>query len=305
MTEPIVTKPGRYELPMDVYHGQPAADWSFSASDAMIVAGLEPLTPAHVKAAWDAPRERARKADLGTAIHALVLEPLRAAAQVVVIDAADYKKPANAALADQALAAGKTPLLVADYEKAQAIADRVLNHKRLSILFATGAAEQSCFARDEAHGIWVKCRPDWFTVNRIVIDLKTVGSTGDRFLRNRITDGGWFMQAPWYCDVIERIDREPPEDFFWVCIEQDAPHAIRIIRPPDDTMAAGGRENEKARAIFAACARTNTWPAYPDAVESLGLTDFAHFRLEEDALTAAPGMEAAQIAAATGANPFG
>jgi hypothetical protein len=304
MTEPKIAKPGRYALAMDAYHGQPAVGWSFSASDAMIVAGMEPLTPAHVKAAWDAPQMRARKADLGTAIHALVLEPFRAAAQVVVIDAADYKKPANAELANQALAAGKTPLLRPDYERAKAIADRVLNHPRIGKWLAAGIAEQSCFARDEAHGIWVKCRPDFFTADRIVLDLKTVGGTSDKFLRNRITDGGWFMQAPWYCDVIERIDFEPPQDFFWVCVEQDEPHAIRIVRPPDDTMAAGGRENEKARAIFGRCARTHTWPAYPDAVESLGLTDFAHYRLEEDAL-AAPGMEAAQIAVATGANPFG
>lgn len=300
-----IDKPGRYDLPMAVYRGQCTEGLSVSSSDAQIVAGMEPLTPAHVRAEWAKVKERARKAEFGTAVHCLVLEPFRSSKQVVVIDDTEFRKDATKKAADDALAAGLTPLLAPDYERAQRVAEILLNHRQVSKWLAAGAAEQSCFARDEENGIWLKARPDFFTGDRVILDFKTVGSTSDKFIRNRITESGWFMQAPWYCDVVNRIDREPPQDFRWVCIEQEEPHAIRIIQPPDSTLAAGGNENAKARAIFGECARTGQWPAYSGQVEQLGLADWAHYRLEDEALNRAPGMEAARMAVETGANPFG
>jgi hypothetical protein len=299
-----ITKPGVYDLPLEEYLGQCTDGWSFSSSDAQVVAGLEPLTPAHLRARWAEPRERARNAEFGTAVHCMVLEPSRAASQVVIIDADNYKKPANAALADAAIAAGKTPLLADTYERAKRVADKVLSHPRISKWLSAGIAEQSFFAKDP-RGIYLKARPDFFTRDRIILDLKSVGSTSDKFIKNRITDGGWFMQAPWYCDVVERLEGELPEDYYWVCIEQDEPHAIRIIQPPAGTLAAGARENERALAILAKCASTNEWPEYADVIETrIGLHDFAHYRLEEFALPA-PGMEAARFARELATNPFG
>lgn len=303
----MITAPGVYDLTLDQYLGQSADTWSFSSSDAQVVAGLEPLTPAHLRAKWAEPRRRARNADFGTAIHCMVLEPLRTSSQVVVIDAANYKKDKPAAEADAVLAEGRTPLLIADYERAKVVADKVLHHPRIGKWLSAGLAEHSFFAKDEKCGIYLKARPDFFTRDRILLDLKSVGCASNKFIKNRITDGGWFMQAPWYCDVVERVQHEPPEDYFWICIEQDEPHAIRIIRPPAGTLAIGASENAKALTVFAECARTNKWPEYADEIETdLGLNDFAHYRLAEaEDAPPARGMEAARLGRELSTNPFG
>src|SRR6185369_15379385 len=143
---------------MAEYRGQPTDGWSFASSDAQVVAGIEPLTLAHLKASWNEAKKRARKADFGTAVHALVLEPFRSDSQIVVIDAANYKKDKPAAEADAAIAEGKTPLLIKDYERAKVVAARIIEHPRIGKWLDRGVIEQSFFAKDSA-GPWWKARP--------------------------------------------------------------------------------------------------------------------------------------------------
>lgn len=280
----IIQHPGRYDLTMAEYVGQPCAGFCFSSSDAKIVSGVEPLTAAHVRAAWNKTKKRERRVEFGTAIHALVLEPFRAESQIVVIDDVEFRKDKTKDAADDAMAAGKTPLLAPDYERAKTVAIRLIEHPRMGKWMADGMVEQSFFARDES-GAWWKGRPDLLTRDHIIIDIKTIGRSSEKFIRNRINEGGWWIQAPWHCDVVAKVSGEIPANYHWVCIEQEEPHEIRFIEPLNTTMEAGGRAMMKARAIFAEVARTGIFAGYPDKIEQMGLPDFAHYRLEEEALS--------------------
>ena len=278
-----ITAPGRYTLALTEYIGQPCDGFCFSSSDAKIVSGIEPLTAAHVRASWNKTKKRERRVEFGTAIHALVLEPFRAESQIVVIDDVEFRKQATKDAADAAMAAGKTPLLAPDYERAKTVADRLINHPRMSRWLSGGLVEQSYFARDPSSAWW-KARPDLQTPDGLIVDIKTVGRSSDKFIRNRISEGGWWLQAPWHCDVVEQVSGEKPRDYLWVCIEQDDPNEIRIIRPLNTTMEAGGNAMFKARKVFAEVARTGIFAGYPDKIEDMGLPDYAHYRLEEEAL---------------------
>ena len=79
-----ISASGVYDLPMSEYRGQPADAMSMASSDAVI---LTEATPAHLKAAWADDSDDSKEADIGTLIHALILEPHRRDKMLAVIDA--------------------------------------------------------------------------------------------------------------------------------------------------------------------------------------------------------------------------
>jgi len=298
----IISAPGIYDLPMDVYHSQCCDGPSISSSE---IITLTNKSPAHLIADREAERESARKPDMGTAIHALVLEPFQAESRIAVLDFKDYRTDAAKLARDRAVNEGKTPLLTADYKLAKAAAERVLNHPVVSKILVDGVAERSFFAKDASTGIWVKARPDLVTKSGAIIDLKSVGDAGYDFIQRRIFDGGWFQQAPWHSHVVERVLGQPIRDFLWVCVEQDAPHAIRVVRPVETALVHGARLNANALKLFAECVRNNDFPDYALGVEDMGLADYAYFKLEAaGAREENAAMAAVPLAARHNANVF-
>lgn len=298
-----IVAPGVYDLTPEEYRGQPADAMSMAASDAKILAET---TPAHLQAAWTDEDDDSKEADLGTVIHTLLLEPHRHDKALVVIDAEDWRKKAAQEARDEAREAGRIPILTKTYRKAQAAVEAVHAHPIAAALLAAGQAEQSWFAKDKPTGLYLKARPDFFTADRIIVDLKTVASAAPEFLQRRVYDGGWFQQAPWYCDVVERVDGRPAKGYAWVVVEQKPPHCVVVRRPTDTMLMHGHRLNQRAFAVFARCVAEDNWPGYADDIQDLTLPPFALYRLEEDGVASEgkTGMEALRWAEQTGASPF-
>lgn len=299
-----ITAPGRYSLSMSQYRGQPCDGMSMSSSDACV---LSCATPAHLRAAWEEPEKRERKVALGVAVHVMALEPARSSSAIAVVKADDFKTNAAKDAADEALAAGKTPLLEKDYERAGRVVEALRAHPIAGHFLAAGDVEQSWFARDAGTGIWKKARPDLFAPDETLVDVKTVGSAHPDFIKRRIFDGGWYQQAPWHCDVVRAVLGHEPADYLWIIVEQEPPHAVIVRRPSAGAMDAGQRKNAEALQTFAACVKSGQWPAYAETIEEIGLPDFAHFKLEDEAMNGAAnkGMEAAHYSLQSGASPFG
>lgn len=297
-----ITKSGVYDLTMDEYRGQPCDALSISSSDAVI---LTEQTPAHLKASWEEDDDSSKESDVGSVIHTLLLEPHRATKRVVIVDAKDWRTNAAKDQRDAARAAGNYPLLVADHARAQAAVKAVLANPIAAKLLETGRSETSWFAKDRETSIYRKARPDHVTQDRIIVDIKSVGSAAPDFLRRRVYDGRWFQQAPWHADVVERVDGEPAKGYCWLIVEQKPPHAVVVRRPPDNVLMHGHRLNVEAFKIFAQCAQTNEWPAYPQDLSELDLPDFAYYRLEaEREAKESTAMKATRLARETGANVF-
>jgi hypothetical protein len=274
-----ITKPGVYPLSFEEYRSQPADGLSLSPSEAHT---LIEKTPLHLLAQWTAPREAAKKADIGTVIHALIMEPFRSAPTIAVVDAANFLTKKAREDRDAALADGKTPILAHDYEAAQAIAKRVLEDDLTGEIFRHGRPETSWFGKAPATGVWVRCRPDWITDDFRIVDIKSVSSADDDFVRRRINDGGWYVSAPWQVQLVEQVAQHEIADFLWLVVEQTPPFEIRLVRPNMTTLMHGQRADQKAISIFASCVRTGVWPGYERSIVELGLNDGALYRLEAD-----------------------
>ena len=149
-TGQVITRPGVYDLSEHAYHADPVPEGSLSVSGAKRL--LPPSCPARF--AWERRHERAERRvfDLGHAAHRLVLG---AGAELMVVDAENWRTRAAQQARDAAYAAGTTPLLRHEYDAVQAMATALRDHPVAGRLFTAGRGrpEQSLFWQDEEHGL--------------------------------------------------------------------------------------------------------------------------------------------------------
>lgn len=171
----IITGPGIYpDLSEDAYHADPVPGGSLSSGGARKL--LPPSCPARFKHERDNPTAPTESMELGSAAHKLVLG---VGAEIEIIDAENWRTKASREAADEARAAGRIPLLPADYSIVQAMATALRGNDLARFLLSSergGYPEQSLFAVDDETRVWCRVRLDWMPDERaqlpIIADYK-------------------------------------------------------------------------------------------------------------------------------------
>ena len=119
----IVTEPGVYTMDEADYHADPVPGGSLSCS------GAKKLLASPARFAYDRehPPAPTRAMEMGSAVHAHELV-LGTGAQIVVIDADNYRTKAAQEAAAAAREAGAVPLLTAEHDQVQAMAAALRDH---------------------------------------------------------------------------------------------------------------------------------------------------------------------------------
>lgn len=212
--------------------------------------------------------------EIGHAAHTLMLtvgDPFE------VVDADSWRTKDAKAARDAALQAGKTPLLAKEYAQVRAMADAILEHPVTGELFTRNdtVMEQSLYWTDEQTGVACRARPD-LAVNdwSLIVDYKTTLSADPKEFAKSIAKYGYHQQQAWYCEAVETLTGIRPE-FVFVCQEKTPPYEVSLIQLDADAVRIGGRLNEDARTIYAACMDSGVWPSYPTSVQVVGLPAWA------------------------------
>ena len=74
---------------------------------------------------------------------------------------------------------------------------------------------------------------------------------------------------------------EDIEKFIFAAIETSAPYAVKIYELEQDSIEAGRKKYRQALNEYAQCKASNTWPAYDQEIETIGIPQWA---LEKDAI---------------------
>lgn len=264
-----VTQPGIYDMPAAQYHSDPVPSGSLSQSGAKLL--LPPSCPALYRYDQDHPAAPKREFDLGHAAHR---EVLGAGAELVIIDAPNYKTKAAQQQRDEAYDDCLTPVLPHEYEQVQAMAKAVREHPKAGRLFApgTGQPEQALFWQDDRTGVWRRAMLDWLPANvgqpRMVIsDYKTAASAAPDRLQRAIYEHGYHIQGAWYEDAVRALGIHPEPVFVLVLQEKKAPYLITVVQLPAQATQAGRELGRRAVDIYRHCVETDTWPAYSDGIE--------------------------------------
>lgn len=146
----------------------------------------------------------------------------------------------------------------------------------LSDLLHGARIEASAFWRDDASGLWCKCRPDaavdvgkgrkrgW-----CLIDIKTSRSAKPEDFAKSVEPYAYDMQDSFYSEGWFIATGRPVLSFMFAVVESQYPYVTKLFTLPAAWREYGGRRCRTALDIYAACERTGVWPAYGRGVMEL------------------------------------
>lgn len=218
---------------------------------------------------WDREHRRESVAfDVGHAVHAKVL-----GTGPTVIPCPDEHltpsgnvstKAATVAWLAEQRAAGLVPIGPADAARIDAMVEAVLAHKGARRILEQPDArpEVSAFATDPDTG--VACRARFDLLATTAADVKaTAGTASPAGFGRDAAKYGYPVQEAHYLDVHEWATGERPPLVF-IVVEKAPPHLVAVHQLDDVTRLIARDLAARARATYAECTATDTWPGYGD-----------------------------------------
>jgi hypothetical protein len=271
--------PGIYDdLDEATYH----ADEALSASGAKKL--LPPSCPAIFRWERDHGQPTKRAFDFGHAAHAKVLG---VGAEIVAVQAADWRTKAAKEAAEEAREAGKTPLLEHEVAQVDGMAAAIKAHPIASALLNPdhGRPEVSLFWHDRAHEVDRRARLDWLPDTDggrlIVADYKTTASADPASIRKTVANFAYHMQDTWYRDAVVAAGLADDVAFVFIFQQKTAPYLVTVAELDAEALRIGWALNDRALQVFRECSATGVWPGYADDVELISLPGWATYQHQE------------------------
>lgn len=234
-------------------------------------------SPAHFQNWLKFKTEPTKAMIFGSALHCALLEPDKFAAsytQAPDIDRRTKEGKANYALWESENA-GRIPFTSDDFDKIRYMQDSFYSNSLVSGILKDALIERSMFWKDPKTGVVCKGRPDIVTSDGLVVDLKTTEDARPREFSNSVYNWRYHVQAAMYLSGVTASTQKEHKSFIFVAIEKTAPFAIAVYTADDHLLSNGRVQMEVDLETYAQCVKSNTWPAYPDVVQTLTLPAYA------------------------------
>lgn len=255
-----------------IVHDLPEADYhrdltTLSSTGARILATR---TPAEFRHEQQNGRPPKREFDFGHLVHRIILG---AGADIVTIDAADWRTKAAKEQRDQAYAEGKTPVLEKDHRRAERVVEAFRDHPTAAGLITNGTPEVSVYWSDAWSGVACRGRIDWLRPD-VAVDVKTTATSSPAAFAKSVAEYGYHQQAAWYLDGLHACGWEG-RDFVFVVVSTTPPFLPFVVRLDDAAITRGRELNAKALERYAECQLTGLWPGHGDTIHTISLPAWA------------------------------
>jgi len=225
---------------------------------------------------------------IGSALHALVLEPDVFKTEFIVeavntpkrptATQRNAKKPSSQTLDAIAYwdefdekAKGKKLISIDDYERLTIMKKRIFDHPAAStILSMSGVVEQSYQWKDSQSGELCKSRPDFHTDDgTLIVDLKTTSDASELGFKKSVHNFRYHVQAGFYLRSLKEA-----EQFVFIAVESKPPYLVAVYNASTDMINAGNRVADKNLATIAQCRKTGKWTGYSEEITNLDLPHY-------------------------------
>lgn len=214
--------------------------------------------------------------DFGSLVHRLALG---AGADIVTVDADDWRTKAAREQRAEAWERGAIPVLDKHWRKAERMLEALRLHDVATALLSGGEAEVSLYATDPITGVRLRGRVDYLTP-RTAVDFKTTADASPRGFAKSIANFGYHQQAPWYLDLLAAAGR-PVDDFIFVVQCVEPPFLPAVYRLAARAIDRGRGLNRRAIDVYASCLMSGEWPAYGNTIHTLDLPAWSYTDLLE------------------------
>ncbi|KAA5605456.1 hypothetical protein F1188_11195 [Roseospira marina] len=270
-----IREPGFYRFDEDRYHDDPCDAPSLSSGTAKELLRKSPWHAwrGHPRLGGADEKRASRNMDLGSVVHALILGE---GSDVEVIDASGYTTKAAREARDAARDAGKTPILAAEWDQAQAMAKwvrrQIAESEAANFLDpVTGQSEVSGFWRDGSDDapIWCRMRADRLVVPGrmpIIYDIKTQTTAAPAEFSRSLWRDRMQVQEGLYRRGARALLGTDTVLFRWIVVERDPPHAVSVVSLDPKAQAIADQDAERAIQAWEQCLKRGWWPGYPRLV---------------------------------------
>lgn len=239
-------------------------------------------TPHHAK--FGVPKE-SHAFDLGAAAHLAILEP-------ELIETGILKGPIDRRgnkwkeAQDEATATSKILLTESDYEQMLLLRDIADTVPELQVMRrGNPIIERSAYYEDES-GLILKTRPDIYSPDLCMMaDLKMMADASPEAFAKSVGSYGYHVQDALYSDVWQKAGGGKVDAFFFIVFEKSDPPCVAVYELDAPTKNEGHAIYRHAVEQWAECEANNSWPAYGDGIQQIGLKRWDY------KLTPAPEVE--------------
>lgn len=291
----LITEPGVYDIPAEIYHRDPVVTPSLSRSIAKVIVERTPCHARHKHPRLNPDWVEENKGifDIGHAFEQMLLQD---ASKIVLIHAENYTKGGKVAreARDDAYNAGQTPLLDHQFVEVSAMVRaaraQLPLHEDAADAFQNGKAQQTIVWREQTSTgpIWCRLLLDWLPNERhrgtIFDDVKTTKNANpDVWWRAAIATGIEYQAAFYLRGIRAVLDIDMPR-FRFVVVETEAPYALVVIELTPEMLALGEAVVHKAMELWGQCVAEDRWPAYVGKTHYMDLPAFYSQRFEDSKL---------------------
>ena len=225
-------------------------------------------SPFHYKKLLEKKEKPSKSMVIGSAFHSLLLEPYSFPEQYAIFNKPERDKTMSAkankeALKDlEMLNPDKIVLIEDDANEITKMATQVSKVKGAKdLLKLKGNIEESVYL--EVNKIKIKIRPDKYTENGALIDVKTTKNAHpDSFRRDCLTYH-YDLQLAFYADMLKEVTGVEYKDVFIIAVENNYPYACQVYSCSEIGFIDIGRQRyQKAMEIYKECLKTNKYPGY-------------------------------------------
>jgi exodeoxyribonuclease VIII len=235
------------------------------------------ITPAHYLHKISTPHHDTDSFQIGTAVHAAVLEPEAFSMQYAIAPKFDRRttkgKEAYEAFAREAV--GKRILMTEDVAMFDKLRNTIRQNPDVHKLLALpGQSESSIFWVDEETGIKLKVRPDrlfFIEGHPVHVSVKTAASAAKHDFGYDIGKYKYHMSEAMYEDAIFQAYGTYPTTI-WIVFEKDTWQVVRYL-PCDATLTEGRELYRDAVRLLQKCRDANHFPGYQgiDGIEEVSV----------------------------------
>jgi exodeoxyribonuclease VIII len=123
------------------------------------------------------------------------------------------------------------------------------------------------------NGASCKVRPDLYTSDGTIIDLKSTQDASEAGFRKSVRNFKYDFQACWYLEAMRALGL-PARQFIFVCVEKSPPYLTATYILTASEIDRQKPRMQKACEIWATCMESGVWPGYPEEVVTLDLSRF-------------------------------